>query len=193
MNARWLITFSTNCRLVSHPAPPELAQRAIHAADRLLGARRPRSHLHEQGVVVRRDHRARVGGATVEADAEPRCAAVGGEPAVAGRETALGVLGGQAALQRVAVQADVGLRRHARSVLDDVAIRVAPIGRLADPGALGDADLRLDDVDPGDLLGDGVLDLDARVHLDEVEASGVGIHQELDSAGMGVANRARQP
>ena len=51
------------------------------------------------------------------------------------------------------------------------------------PAALGDADLRLDDVDAGDHLGDGVLDLDARIDLDEVELAGVGIHQELDRAG----------
>ena len=35
--------------------------------------------------------------------------------------------------------------------------------------ALGDQDLALDDVDAGDRLGDGVLDLDARVDFDEVE------------------------
>ena len=35
--------------------------------------------------------------------------------------------------------------------------------------ALGDQDLALDQVDAGDHLGDGVLDLDARVDLDEVE------------------------
>ena len=49
--------------------------------------------------------------------------------------------------------------------------------------ALGDADLRLDDVDAGHLLGDRVLDLDARIDLDEVEGAGIGIHQELDRAG----------
>jgi hypothetical protein len=35
-------------------------------------------------------------------------------------------------------------------------------------------DLRLDDVDAGDLLGHRVLDLDARIDLDEVEGAGVG-------------------
>jgi hypothetical protein len=39
---------------------------------------------------------------------------------------------------------------------------------LAEEGvALGDEDLRADEIDAGDTLGDGVLDLDARVHLDE--------------------------
>ena len=55
--------------------------------------------------------------------------------------------------------------------------------QLADAAALGDADLRLDDVEAGDDFGHRVLDLDARVDLDEVELAGVGIHQELDGAG----------
>jgi hypothetical protein len=61
-----------------------------------------------------------------------------------------------------------------------VPIRVAPSS---------DVDLRLDDVDAGHLLGDGVLDLDARVHLDEVELARVHIHQELDRAGADIVGR----
>ena len=49
--------------------------------------------------------------------------------------------------------------------------------------ALGDPDLRLDDVEPGD-LGHRVLDLDARIDLDEVELAGIGVHQEFDRAGV---------
>jgi len=37
----------------------------------------------------------------------------------------------------------------------------------------------LDEVDPRHLLGDGMLDLYPRVHLDEVEVA-LGIHEELD-------------
>ena len=62
--------------------------------------------------------------------------------------------------------------------------------------ALGDQDLALDEVDAGDDLGDGVLDLDARVDLDEVELAGVGVDQELDGAGVVVADvrgRSRRP
>ncbi len=76
----------------------------------------------------------------------------------------------------MAVEPDVGLRRHAGF-------------RRADGGALQDVDLRLDDVDAGDLLGDRVLDLDARIDLDEVEFAGIGIHQELDRAGADIAGR----
>ena len=62
---------------------------------------------------------------------------------------------------------------------------VAMLHRLA----RGDADLLLDDVDAGDLLGHGMLDLYARVHLHEVEAA-VDIEKELDRAGVHVVDRA---
>ena len=51
----------------------------------------------------------------------------------------------------------------------------------------GDADLGLDEVDAGDHLGDGVLDLDARVHLDEVELA-ILVHEELDGACVAVSD-----
>ncbi len=54
-------------------------------------------------------------------------------------------------------------------------------------------DLRLDDVDAGDLLGDRMLDLDARIDLDEVELVGVGIHQELDRAGAAIVGGVAEP
>ncbi len=89
----------------------------------------------------------------------------------------LRILGGHAALQRVAGHADVLLPRHAAL-------------RRADLGARGDADLRLHQVDPRDAFGDRVLDLDARIHLDEVELAGIGVLQELDGARRPVAHRA---
>ena len=53
--------------------------------------------------------------------------------------------------------------------------------------ARGDPQLRADEVDVGDLLGDRVLDLDARVHLDE-DVAPVGVEQELDGARVDVAD-----
>ena len=44
--------------------------------------------------------------------------------------------------------------------------------------AAGDAELQLDEVEAGDGFGDGVLDLQARVHLHEEEVAG-GVEQEL--------------
>src|SRR5258708_38957409 len=52
----------------------------------------------------------------------------------------------------------------------------------------GDADLLQDEIDVGDLLGHRMLDLDARVHLDEVE--GAVLVQELDGADAEIAEVA---
>ena len=51
----------------------------------------------------------------------------------------------------------------------------------------GDADLRLHEIDAGDQLGDRVLDLQAGVHLQEVEVA-VAVEQELAGAGVAVAD-----
>ena len=47
----------------------------------------------------------------------------------------------------------------------------------------------LDEIDAGDHFGDGMLHLDAGIHLDEVEAA-VLVHQELDGAGVVIADCA---
>ena len=151
-------------------ADAEFAQRPVHAGDRLLRRRRPGGDLFQERVVEAGDHRAGIGGAAVEPDAETGGAAIGGDAAVIGNEILLGILGGDAALQGVAMQRDIFLRGN------------AALGR-ADRLAFQDVDLRLDDIDPRHLLGDGVLDLYARIDLDEIEFAGVGIHQELDGAG----------
>ena len=52
-------------------------------------------------------------------------------------------------------------------------------------------DLLLHQVHAGDHLGDGVLDLEPRVHLHEVEVP-VLVDQELDGAGVGVVDRLRE-
>ncbi len=176
-----------------HAADAEFAQRAVHARDGFRGGRRPGRDLDQQRVVVGRDHRAAIGRAGVQPDAEAGRTAVGREPAVVGQEAVFRVFGGDAALQRVAVERDLRLLGHAGGMA--VAVRA---GRRAvtlcdtDDAAFGDADLRLDDVHAGDHLGDGVLHLDARIDLDEVALAVVGIHQELDRAGMGVAHRCHQ-
>jgi hypothetical protein len=160
-----------------HAADAKLPQCAVHARDGLLGRRRPRRHLHQQRVVGAGDDRAAVGGAGIEPDAEAGRTAVGGDLAVVRDEVVFGILGGDAALQGVGADADVGLRRH------------AALGR-ADARAVGDADLRLHQVDAGRALGDRVLDLDARIHLDEIAAAAVGVLQEFDRAGVVIVRGA---
>ena len=53
----------------------------------------------------------------------------------------------------------------------------------------GDADLLLDDVDPGDFFGDGVFDLHPRVHLDEVEFLFLFVVEEFNRSGVDIADR----
>ena len=54
----------------------------------------------------------------------------------------------------------------------------------AERAALGDEDLALYQIEPGHHFRDGVLHLDARVDLDEVELAGIDVEQELDCAGI---------
>ena len=53
--------------------------------------------------------------------------------------------------------------------------------RVAHAPAVGDPQLLADEVDPRDELGDRMLDLDARVQLEEVER--VAVEHELGGAG----------
>ena len=55
-----------------------------------------------------------------------------------------------------------------------------------------DAELGLDQIDARDLLGDGVLDLDARVAFDEEIFAALRADQELDGAGVHIAGLARE-
>jgi hypothetical protein len=89
-----------------------------------------------------------------------------------GRKPAGGVLGVDAHLDGVAVQADVVLRERQRL-------------------AGCHPELLLDEVEAGDELGHGVLDLQAGVHLHEEElVGGVRADDELHRARAGVADRA---
>ena len=60
---------------------------------------------------------------------------------------------------------------------------------LLEGGAAGEAQLCGHDVDPGDLLGDGVLHLDPGVHLDEHVATG-SVEEELHRPGVRVPDGA---
>src|SRR5205807_1942201 len=70
--------------------------------------------------------------------------------------------------------------------LDRVATACSPPGR-AQPLARGDVQLLADDVDPGHDLADRMLDLQARVELDEMEGA-VGAEHELEGARVQVAD-----
>ncbi len=64
-----------------------------------------------------------------------------------------------------------------------------PQAQIVEGRAARDAQLAGDQVDVGDLLGDGVLDLDPRIHLDEDVMTAL-VEQELHSAGVAVPDVA---
>ena len=53
--------------------------------------------------------------------------------------------------------------------------------------ALRDLNLRAHEVDAGDHLGDGVLDLNAGIDLDEIPLLSVGIEEKFNRAGIAIA------
>ena len=89
------------------------------------------------------------------------------------------VLGRHAALERMPREGNRVLRRHTGS-------------GIADLCPAGDPQLRLDNVDSRDCLGDGVLDLQTRIEFDEVERLRVSVEEKLDGPGLGVVGGTRQ-
>ena len=61
----------------------------------------------------------------------------------------------------------------------------------SEPGACRYANLFFDDVDAGHHFGDGVLNLETRIRLHEIEIP-LRVHQELECAGVRVVHRARR-
>ena len=158
-----------------HAPDAELLERPLHPPGGVDEPGAAGGDLHEHRVVERRDDRAGDRRAAVEPEAEAAGRAVVGDPAVIGGELVRRVLGRHPALEGEAEHADGGL------------VGQVDLG-VGERDAARDQDLALDQVDPGDDLGDGVLDLDARVDLDEVERVRLGVDQELDGAGVLVAD-----
>src|SRR6266853_3137938 len=55
----------------------------------------------------------------------------------------------------------------------------------------GDGDLKFDEIESGDLLGDGMLDLQPRVDFEEIEIE-MGVDEKFHGAGVDIATGARQ-
>src|SRR3954454_2240099 len=146
----------------------ELVERRPATRDRRLSRRPPDDELAQQAVVERR-HLVALVRVAVEPDARPagRVEALDGPGPRA--EVVLGVLGVDPELDRVAALRDVRLREPQRL-------------------ARRDPDLRRDEVDAGQHLGDGMLDLDPPVDLDEVGVP-VGVHEKLQRPVVLVAGR----
>src|SRR5579871_5936744 len=143
-----------------------LRERVLHAGDGGLARIAVRDDLADEGVVVRRHVVAGVD-VTVHADAGSAGSVPEADRAGRGRE-GLRILGVDAAFHRMSADLHIALR-------------------VLQPLAGGDQQLRLHQVDAGDELGHRVLDLDARVHLDEEELA--ILIEELHGAGTPVADR----
>src|ERR1700730_4509567 len=107
---------------------------------------------------------------TVDAHPEPARRMIIGHPAGRRRKGA-GVLGIDAAFDRVAAQLDVGLA-------------------IAERSAGGDTQLLADEVEAADHLGDRVFDLQARIHFDEEEFA--ALIEKLERADALVAELAQR-
>ncbi len=145
-------------------ADAELRDGAAGAGDGGLEVATTAGQLDEHRVEVGADLCAQVR-AAVQAHARATRGAVRGDPTGVGAESVGGVLGRDAALQCGAADRDL-------------VVRQTEIGQRL---ARRDAQLRLHQIDVGDLLGDRVLHLDSRVHLDE-DVVAAGVEEELDRA-----------
>mmetsp|Transcript_21282 Transcript_21282/g.39968 ORF Transcript_21282/g.39968 Transcript_21282/m.39968 type:complete len:250 (-) Transcript_21282:845-1594(-) len=154
----------------------ELLQSALQLLGGLLALGRLSGDLDEEGVVVRRDLGARESRSVVEADAHARrhpedVDSSGVRPEVVG-----GVLGCHADLHGVAAARDLVLGQS----------------ELGKSSPRCDLDLRLDDINSGDFLRDGVFHLDAGIDLNEVVAA-LLVDQELHSSRVLVLGGGEQP
>ena len=126
----------------------ELVERALEPHQAFAARLAVDDELAHERIVIRRDRVAVIDGG-IDAHAEPAGRVIGQDLAGRGPER-LRVLGIDAALDGMADELHVLLRE----------LEVA---------AGGDADLLDHEVDVGDRLGHRMLDLDARVHFDEIE------------------------
>ncbi len=161
-------------------ADAELVEGAFHALEGERESWREGGDLDQHGVVEGRNHRSGVAHGPVEADAQAGGGAVGDDFAVVRGEVGLGILGRDAALDGEAVAGDFILGGNGD-------------GLAVEGFALGDEDLGTDKIDAGDHLRHRVLDLDARVHLDEEPLMRVHIDEEFHGAGVLVTDLAAEP
>ena len=147
-----------------------LRERPVQPGQRFVAVATGGDDLGDHRVVLRRDDIA-LAHAGVDPDARADRQREDLDRAGRGGERSLRVLGVEAGLDRVAL----GRRRLALQ-----------------PASGRDVQLQLDEIEPGRQLGDRVLDLQARVDLEEREALLGGLVQELDGAGVLVAGDAGQ-
>src|ERR1700689_5347915 len=148
----------------------KLGDGAAHARDAFVTRAAPDRELGEQRIVLER-HRPTWIDATIHAHARAGRLGIVLDLTRAWHEVLKRILGVHAALERGASPLDIAL-------LD---------GELL---ARGNAQLPVHKVEARDPFGNGVLDLQASVHLEEVKLSGIG-GEKLESAGVAVIGGAR--
>ena len=119
-------------------------------------AQAPGGGLNQQGIVIRGDNGAGEGVAAVQTNAHAAATAIGNQLAGVRHKVVGRVLCSNTALNSMADDVQILL-------LGQVDFRTVQIV------AFGNLDLGLHDIDAGDLLGNGVLHLNAGVNLDKVE------------------------
>ena len=140
-----------------------------------LEGRAVASALDQHGVVMGSDDGTGETVTTVKTDSVTASRSVDLNLSGVGLEVLAGVLGGDTALDGISTGGDAVLGKT----------------ELLKGGASGDLDLSGNDIDTGNLLGDGVLDLDSGVDLDEVVAV-LLVDQELGGTGVAVPDRLGQ-
>ena len=154
-----------------HSANAELRQRTACPTHRRRIVPAAAGELDQHAVEVRADLRPGVHGSAVQTHPGTASGPIGRDRAGVRTETVGRILRGDPALQSSTTQGQPVLRDP--DLLQGL------------PG--GDAQLGRDQIDVGDLLGHRVLDLDARIHLDEHMLTGTltgGVHQELHGSGI---------
>ena len=139
-----------------HAANTEFAEGAVHplASFGKIGA--PSCDFDKKRIVVGREHRAGIGGAAIETNAETGGRTIGGDFTVVGSEVFLRVFGGHATLESGTIERNIFLfRQRHRRIVEFVTLR--------------DENLGAHKIDAGDHFGHSVLDLNARIDFDEIQ------------------------
>ena len=149
----------------------------MHTRDRFFRRWCPGGHFHQQRIVGAGNHGTRIGRTRIEPHAEPSRTSIGRKAAIVRDEIISRVFSGDTALQRVSIQMNVRLLRHAA-------------GRVADARTCGNANLRLHQINARDHFGHRVFHLYARIDFDKIKFAGIGVLQELHRTGVAVLGRS---
>lgn len=148
-----------------------LLESAAETSDGFFAAVAPSDEFAEKGIVVHGD-----GPAFVDAFIEADAGTAGGmaREYSSGRreEIVVGIFGVEADFHSVAARSD-RLPSERKTM------------------ASGDGDLQLDEIETGDLLGDRMLNLEARIDFQKIKIE-MGVDEEFDGAGVDIAAGARE-